>query len=602
MMMTATLLAPVVFITVIATASLLPDESAERVRRWAVILAPAAVFPAAGMSVVDPGARLDIPWMLFGTTFELDSLGRPLLLVSALLYGAALVAVGWRKKHDRERGTAALSAFLLASYVGNIGVYLAADTVAFYLAFAVMSFSAVGLVIHYRTEQARRATIIYLILSVLSETALLAGLMMVVHAGGVMVADAPQAILDSPYTGLILSLLFIGFGIKAGIVPLHVWLPLAHPAAPPAASAVLSGAMVKAGLLGWLRFFPSGEAALEGNALTTLAWIFLALSLFGTFAASLVGVFHNDPKVILAYSTISQIGFIGAVVAAGILRPEIAAATTTAALLYAAHHCLAKGALFLGVPVIQKFGRGATGIVVLLGMVWAGLAIAGAPWTTGAFAKYVSKEGAADLAVFGVGLDKILPFVAVGSVLLLLRFAWVMWQGERSRGTVLDGELIGWLLVCLAGLTVPWGVGTAWLGLDTPTWNLSTVWDMVWPILLGLLLGSPVWYLAARSRLPRWTPRADGSALPPGDLVVVEEIAVTRGLEQGQRALDSVHAGTQRAARKGTDSGRQMLQKSQRIIASVEERARDWTPTGLLTLLLLGAAAALTLVAWGWSL
>lgn len=592
-MLATVLLLPVAFIALIATAGVVPAPGRHRIRRGGSVLAPMAVLPAVAAAVEGSPEPWEVPWLLFGSSFTLDEVGRPLLLVTALLYGSALVAVAWVRSGDREPRGAALSAFLLACYTGNIGVYLASDTVVFYLAFAVMSFSAAGLVIHYRTPQARRATAIYLIMSVISETSLLAGMMLVVHAGGKQLADAPQAVLDSPFTGLTLTLLFIGFSIKAGTLPLHVWLPLAHPAAPPAASAVLSGAMVKAGLVGWLRFFPTAPDPLGEDAVITLARVLLALSLLGTFLAVPLGVLQNNPKVILAYSTISQMGFIGAVVAAGILVPEAAPATTAAAVLYAVHHGFAKGSLFLGVPVLRHFGRGAIGVVVLAGLLWAGLSVAGAPGTSGAFAKYVSKEAAADVTVFGIGLDILLPLVATGSTLLLMRFAWVMWREERTSRPVSDGEFGAWVLLCLAGLTVPWWVGLNWLPLEPPIWGPGTLWDMIWPIALGLLPGLVVWWLAVRQRLPGWFPAADGSLAPPGDLVVVEERGVLRAWANGTRALTAVHTGARRAAGVGATAVRDVGHGIQRAVVTSEAWVREWRGAGLAILLLLGGVVAL---------
>lgn len=592
-MLATALLLPVAFITLIAMAGIVPAPGRHWIRRAGSVLAPVAMLPAAAAAVGGSPEPWEVPWLLFGSNFALDEVVRPLLLVTALLYGSALVAVAWVRPGDREPRVAALSAFLLACYTGNIGVYLASDTVAFYLAFAVMSFSAAGLVIHYRTRQARRATVIYLIMSVISETSLLAGMMLVVHAGGGQLVDAPQAVLDSPYTGLTLTLLFIGFSIKAGTLPLHVWLPLAHPAAPPAASAVLSGAMVKAGLVGWLRFFPTTADPLGEDAVTTLARVLLTLSLLGTFLAVPLGVLQNNPKVILAYSTISQMGFIGAVVAAGILVPVAAPATTAAAVLYAVHHGFVKGSLFLGVPVLRHFGRGAIGVVVIAGLLWASLSVAGAPGTSGAFAKYVSKEATADVTVLGIGLDVLLPLVATGSTLLLMRFAWVMWREERTPRPVPDGEFGAWVLLCLTGLTVPQWVGSNCLPLDPPIWGPGTLWDMIWPITLGLLPGLVVWWLAARQRLPGWFPAADGSLAPPGDLVVVEERGVLRALGAGTRALTVVHTGARRAAGIGTTAVRGAGDRIQHAIVASEAWVREWRGAGWAILLLLGGVAAL---------
>ena len=584
-MFTLAFLLPVLVLLAIPGAGLLPAPARPRVRDVAVAVAPATVAPAIVLAVQGPAA-VEIPWLVFGATAALDEVGRALLTAAGVLYGAALAAVGWRRRAAAERRTAMLSGFLLASYLGNIGVYVAADTVSFYLAFAVMSFAAVGLVIHYRTEQARRATAIYLVMAVLSETALLAAMMMTVHAGGAAVADAPRAVIDSPYTGLILVLFFLGFGIKAGVVPLHVWLPLAHPAAPPAASAVLSGAMVKAGVVGWLRFFPLGEDG-GGGAVQTMAWTLLALSLLGAFGAAVVGVLQNDPKVILAYSTISQMGFLGAVIAVGMLVPAAAPAVTAAVVLYGVHHGFAKGALFLGVPVVKRHGRGPLGAVVWLGMTWVGLTIAGAPWTSGAFGKYMSKEASVDVVVWGIGLDEILPLVATGSTVLLLRAAWVLGHGERSRGRV-DGELFGWLAVCLAGLTVPWWVGRRWLGLEPPTWDASTLWDMTWPILLGLALA-----LVARVR------PVSGSKIPPGDLVRAGETVVAGVGRRGGRALDGLHGGTRRLGAGAGTLGARVAETAQRGLESTETTQRSWPNTGTATLMLLGAGVLVFLLTWG---
>ena len=112
--------------------------------------------------------------------------------------------------------------------------------------------------------------------------------------------------------------------------------------------------MVKVGIVGWLRFLPadSGE---------DLARFLLLLVLAGAFLTVGVGLMQNDPKVILAYSTISQLGFISAVPAAGLLVPGIRGATTAVVVLYVVHHGLPKGALFLGVPVVRRHGRGFSG-------------------------------------------------------------------------------------------------------------------------------------------------------------------------------------------------------------------------------------------------
>ncbi|GGE58080.1 proton-conducting transporter transmembrane domain-containing protein [Nesterenkonia cremea] len=607
----------------IACAGLLSPSTAHRVRRRAGLFAPSAVLPA-GLLALSGEAELELPWLMLGSTAAVDALGRPLLMIAVLLYGAALSSITWLKLRDAERGSGALSAWLLVCFCGNIGTYLAADLVSFYLAFAVMSFAAVGLVIHYRDAAARRASRIYLFLSVFSETLILAAVVLLGSAllapseavdpefddGGapdaqesLLLEHVPAAVMDSPHTGLILGLLLVGFGVKAGTVPLHVWLPLAHPAAPPAASAVLSGAMVKAGLVGWLRFLPLGEDGDAGarDAVEIAAWALVAAALTGAFLAVLVGVLQKDPKVVLAYSTISQMGFIAALVGVGLLVPELAALTAGAAVAYAVHHGLAKGALFLGVPVVKHYGHGRTGVLVLLGMAGAGAAVAGAPFTSGAFGKYVSKEAVEGVTVLGVGLEDILPWVATGSTLLLLRFGWVMWQAERAPRRRADGELLSWLAVCAAGIAVPWLIGAQWmpeeeLPAEPPTWEASVLWDAAWPILAGLALGGAVWALAARGLLPDWASRADGTVIAPGDLIVAEESLAVRAASGTVRGVEAAHRGLEDRSRSAAEA---LLSAGRRVrswATRAETRLSAWETSGLVLLMVLAATALM----WWW--
>ena len=159
---------------------------------------------------------------------------------------------------------------------------------------------------------------------------------------------------------------------------LHVWLPLAHPAAPAPASAVLSGAMIKAALLGWLRFLPLGEEALGG-------WGHL-LFLLGSITVIygfLVGLVQTNPKVVLAYSSVSKMGLMTALLGLGLANPALAPALLTGLVLFAAHHGLAKGALFLGVGVAHA--SPARWVVPALAI--PALVLAGAPFTSGALTK-----------------------------------------------------------------------------------------------------------------------------------------------------------------------------------------------------------------------
>lgn len=592
------LLATSLVLPLLVAALIILSGSAVTLRRAATVLAPLAVLPAVALSALSsPGPdgppRWTVDWMLFGAHATVDAVARSLTLVAALLFGAALMSVTWVKLRG-EKGTeprsSALSAFLLVCFTGTVGTFVAADVVSFYLAFAVMSFSAAGLVIHYRTDAARRATRIYLIMSVLSETAILAGLLLTTAAGGFLLQDAPAAIADSGHTGLIVTLLLVGCGVKAGTVPLHVWLPLAHPAAPPAASAVLSGAMVKAGLVGWLRFF-SGDAA--SDALTTAGWVLMAAALLGAFAAALIGVLQDDPKVVLAYSTISQMGFVTVLVSVGMIVPELSGTTQAAAVLYAVHHGLAKGVLFLGVPVVSHYGRGGWGVLVLVGMAGAALSVAGAPLSSGAYGKYITKDAVEGMPALGqaVTLDTVLPLVATGSTVLMMRFAFVMLRKEVEPRRP-DAELFSWLVVCAAGIGLPWLVGERWIAAASDfSWTASALWDATWPILLGLLLGGVVWWLSAADRLPSWV-RADGSLIAPGDLVVPEESLVAGAGRGVSSAVDAGHRVGGAASEHAVSTIGTASQQLRRGVDATQQRIAGWRASGTVILALITAAVA----------
>src|SRR5690606_9904977 len=136
-------------------------------------------------------------------------------------------------------------------------------------------------------------------------------------AGRIELPAVRAAVAASPSGPIVAGLLLAGFGVKVGAVPLHMWLPLAHPAAPTPASAVLSGAMSTAGLLGWLRVLPFGDASLPSIGI----WV-LAAGMLAAFAGVAAGLTQTDAKTALAYSSISQMGLLTMAVGAGLAAPE----------------------------------------------------------------------------------------------------------------------------------------------------------------------------------------------------------------------------------------------------------------------------------------
>ena len=345
----------------------------------------------------------------FALSFAMDEPGAMLLLVAAILWIAAgaYAATGLR-------GAVNAGSFVvcwLMTLTGCVGVFLAADLVGFYFLLAVLSVGASGLVLQGGAPEALRASAVYLGFALIAEAFLLAGLVMLAMAtpdGSLLIRDAAAAIPASPWRDLTLALLVVGLGMKAGLVPLHFWMPLAYGAAPIPAAAVMSGAVVKASALALIRFLPF-DVALPDFGLPLAA-----IGLFGAFYGVVIGITQSRPKIVLAYSSVSQMGFLVAVIGMGLAAGD--ADAPLAASFYAAHHLLVKGALFLAAGVIATTGRRRLWLMLLPAAILA-LGVGGLPLTGGALAKLAVKP------VLGDGWVELLAILsAIGTTLLMLHF------------------------------------------------------------------------------------------------------------------------------------------------------------------------------------
>ena len=443
----------------------------------------------------EPGWQLELPWLLNGGLWGMDELRRLFLLLTALLWTVAgLYAVGYLQGEHLRRFCVCWGLTL----AGNLGLTVAVDIASFYSFFALMTFAGYGLVVHEGTGEAVRAGRVYLIMAVLGEMAILAGLLMAsAAADSQMLNDLPAAIAKSSERDLIIALLIAGFGVKAGLPLLHFWLPLAHPVAPTPASAVLSGAMIKAGLLGWLVTLPFGEAALPGwGALMVVA------GAVGALGAAALGVFQQRPKAVLAYSSISQMGLMVLMVGAALADSDRAPVLFPVIALYALHHGLAKGSLFLsaGISLPSKaMHRAAVWVLIAL----PGLSLAGLPFTSGALAKLAMKEGLSEdkldfaLAAY---LSPLMTAGAVATLLLVLRYLWAL-AGKLETGRNPPLLTAGWLAATGISLVAFWWMPWEVEGLvKAPVWlpALYQIWALLWPMLVAVVLAAMT-ILATRS-------------------------------------------------------------------------------------------------------
>jgi formate hydrogenlyase subunit 3/multisubunit Na+/H+ antiporter MnhD subunit len=546
-------------------------------RPAALALAPWAAFPALLLAVFGPtDAALSLPWLLLGSELGLDETARVFLLFTSLLWLiSGVYACGYLAGED---GRADFFAYFLVAMAGNLGLILAQDLASFYLCFALMSFASYGLVVHERTKEALRAGRVYILLVVVGEIALFAALVLAMSAADATdFASVRRALAAAESRDLILALALVGFGIKAGVLALHVWLPLAHPVAPTPASAVLSGAMIKAGLLGWLRLLPLGELALPDWGAA-----FVLLGLAAAFYGVGVGLTQRDPKTLLAYSSISQMGTLTLAVGLALMAPELYPALASAIGLYALHHGLAKGALFLGVGVVRPI-QGKQKLRTWLALWVPALAIAGAPFTSGMLAKTLVKaEALGSPAPWDWLVPALLPWVALATSLLLGRFLLQMARAPDEAGQhgPTRGMIAVWLILILTVALVPWWTGP----VPAKLWSVETTLASAWPVLLAvpLVLGAARLAQRSRLRLP---------SIPAGDLLV--PVGLILGLLlRAARWLSEVALPAARKAvlsalgtsRTGLDWGR--------LGRRMEAGLSAWT-NALMVLLLLGVIAAL---------
>lgn len=438
-------------------------------------------------------------------TLALDFPGSILLGVAAALWIAAGLYAASYMRDTPNRGRFVVCWLMAAA--GCLGVFVAADMVSLYFLLALLTFGACGMVIHDETPRAWRSGAFYLGLALAGETLLLTGMVMLVAAtpgDGLLIRNAAAALPSLPQRDLILALLVAGLGLKAGLVPLHIWMPLAHAAAPVPASAVLSGAVVKVGIIGLIRFLPFETALPEWGFWLTAAGLFTA------FYGVAIGITQAHPKAVLAYSSVSQMGLIIAVLGMGMSAADSSAAL--AAAYYASHHVLVKGALFLAVGVIAATGaRRAWPILVAVTVL--SLSLGGLPLTGGALAKYAVK------GPLGEGLAGTLANVsAAGTTLLMLHFVHRLRRSiAEDPGAVASlGLLFPWAVIAAASIAVPWGM---YLSVPSGTLENPLALKVLWPALLPVLAGA-----AAAFALDRWGGRLP--RVPEGDIAVAIDAAV----------------------------------------------------------------------------
>ncbi len=356
-MIVAALCGVAAFLGLAPIAALVRGDRRATALTYGTSLTIAALLAAVGLASLLGGAPsavklpLGLPWI--GAHFRFDALSSFFLVVVNLGgAGTSLYALGYGRHEEAPRR---VLPFYPAYLAGMNLVVLANDAFSFLVAWEFMSLTSWALVIaHHREPDNMRAGYVYLLMASFGTLALLFAFGLMAGVGGDYVFDAMRAAPPSAgLAALVLILALTGAGSKAGLVPLHAWLPLAHPAAPSHISALMSGVMTKVAVYGFIRivFDLAGAPAW---------WWSMPVIVVGAVSAAmgvLYALMQRDLKRVLAYSTIENVGIV--FVALGLALAFKANAMTfaaalgmTAALLHVLNHSLFKSLLFCGAGAV----------------------------------------------------------------------------------------------------------------------------------------------------------------------------------------------------------------------------------------------------------
>jgi hydrogenase-4 component B len=290
-------------------------------------------------------------------SFRLDPLAAYFLLViSVVAVATSLYALGYLR--DEPGPVAGLAAAYNGFLAAMVLVVLADSVFAFLFAWEAMSLCSFFLVIHHhRLADVRRAGFVYLVMTHVGTAFLLVAFLLLFAATGSLdfgVFRAAAASLPDLTRDAVFLLGLVAFGTKAGIIPLHVWLPRAHPAAPSHASALMSGVMIKTAIYGLLRL----GWQLAGPGPAWWGGLLLALGIVSAVLGVLYALMEHDLKRLLAYHSVENIGIILLGVGAAFLlraldAPTAAALALLAGLYHVLNHAVFKALLFLGAGAVQ---------------------------------------------------------------------------------------------------------------------------------------------------------------------------------------------------------------------------------------------------------
>lgn len=444
---------------------------------------------------LSPTFSLEVRWLLLGVHLGIDSINRPFLLVTGLVWLIACL-FSFNTLQKKSNNVRHNTAYYLVS-VSSIIAILSQDIITFYCAYALMSISAYLLVLTDRDPSKKKAGTIYLTLAFFGELLLFTAMVGLIHLSNTLVFS--QLFANAIPDWIILFIIF-GFGIKLGLFPLHVTLPLIYKSAPLANGIALAGAAINIGLLGWIRWLPFSEST------PWIGLLLIGLGIFGYLYAITIGLIQSHARALLGYSSISQMGLVSIVIGAALINPKIWNGVLSGVLLMMLHHAIAKTYLFVasnGVPTLLPLK-----IMWWIGAIIAGIGLAGAPMTGGYYAKELLNHTSAQLPALAF-LSNWLWISSILTTFLIMRFLWIVQSKPRTAFTFTQS--LGSLIAFLSILTI-----TGHAILERP-WMLLDISTAFIPILFAIIL---MLLIPSIKPINLILNRLCNINIPPGDIAI----------------------------------------------------------------------------------
>jgi len=309
----------------------------------------------AGGAVLTDTLPFGLPWLKWHVRFDALS-GFFFMIIGLVLVAVSLFGPGYVREFESGKHPLAVLGFFTGLFVAGMELVLLADDAFFFvIAWELMSVASYFLVAFQHEHAAnRRAAFLYLLMAVIGAMAIILAYGVLAAFSGDFTFDHFRGLKLSPtWASVAFTLGLVGFGMKAGLVPMHAWLPEAHPAAPSHISALMSGVMLKVAVYGFIRF--------TFDLLDEVYWQWGLLALLLGTASSILGILYamqqTNLKRLLAYSSVENIGIIFIALGLALIffssgQTRLGTLGLVAALMHCLNHALFKSLLFLGAGAI----------------------------------------------------------------------------------------------------------------------------------------------------------------------------------------------------------------------------------------------------------